>query len=175
MIVYTLEQRWVILQHYFENHGNLAECVQKLLTDFARREAPSAPYVRYLVKKKWKQLASSSINQSVKNQKQCIHPKILLQWQKVCMKRHQHQFTFVFNNWTFGRHDWNEFYIKTLVWRHTKFDWFRSWSQLTIHCVFASGLRSTYRRCRFWQKTNHFFSWSSFWSWRVYKQAKLSH
>ena len=28
-----------------------AECVRKLRTDFERREAPSAPYVRYLVKK----------------------------------------------------------------------------------------------------------------------------
>ena len=37
------------------------------------------------------------------------------------------------------------------------------------------GLRSTYRRCRFWQKKNHLFRWSSFWSWRVCKQAKLSH
>ena len=32
-------------------HGNVAECVRKLRTDFGRREAPSAPYVRYLVKK----------------------------------------------------------------------------------------------------------------------------
>ena len=31
------------------------------------------------------------------------------------------------------------------------------------------------RRCRFWQKKNYLFGWSSFWSWRVYKQAKLSH
>ena len=30
------------------------------------------------------------------------------------------------------------------------------------------GLRSTYMRCRF-------FRWSSFWSWRVYKTAKLSY
>ena len=35
-------------------------------------------------------------------------------------------------------------------------------------------LRSTYSRCRFWQK-NHLFRWSSFWSRRVCKQAKLSH
>ena len=28
MVVYTLEQRWEILQHYFENHGNVAECVK---------------------------------------------------------------------------------------------------------------------------------------------------
>ena len=27
MVVYTLEQRWEILLHYFENHGNVAECV----------------------------------------------------------------------------------------------------------------------------------------------------
>ena len=51
MIVYTLEQRWEILQHYFENHGNVAERVRKLSTNFGRREVPSAPYVRYLVKK----------------------------------------------------------------------------------------------------------------------------
>ena len=40
MVVYTLEQRSEILQHYFENHVNVAECVRKLLTDFGRREAP---------------------------------------------------------------------------------------------------------------------------------------
>ena len=34
MIAYTLEQRREILRHYFENHGNVAECVRKLCTDF---------------------------------------------------------------------------------------------------------------------------------------------
>ena len=37
------------------------------------------------------------------------------------------------------------------------------------------GLQSTYRECRFWQKKNHLFRWSSFWSWRICKQTKLSH
>ena len=27
MVVYTLEQCWEILRHYFENYGNVAECV----------------------------------------------------------------------------------------------------------------------------------------------------
>ena len=45
MIVYTLEQGWEMLPHYFENHSNVAECVRKLRTDFGRREAS------YLVKK----------------------------------------------------------------------------------------------------------------------------
>ena len=35
-------------------------------------------------------------------------------------------------------------------------------------------LRSTYRRSWFWKK-DHLFRWSSFWSWRVCKQAKLWH
>ena len=48
MAVYTLEQRWEILGHYIENHGNVLKCVQKLCTDFVRREAI---YVRCLVKK----------------------------------------------------------------------------------------------------------------------------
>ena len=55
MVVYTLEQHWELLCHYFENHDNVAECVRKLHTDFRRREAPSAPYVRNLVKKKMKE------------------------------------------------------------------------------------------------------------------------
>ena len=49
--MHTLKLRWKILRHYFENHGNIAECVRILRTDFGRREAPSAPYIRYLVKK----------------------------------------------------------------------------------------------------------------------------
>ena len=51
MVVYRLEQCWEILRHYFENHSNVAERVRKLRTDFGRRESPSGPYVRYLVKK----------------------------------------------------------------------------------------------------------------------------
>ena len=51
MVVYTLEQCCEILRDYFENHGNTAEYVRKLPTDFGRREASSAPYVRYLEKK----------------------------------------------------------------------------------------------------------------------------
>ena len=48
--MYTLE-RWEILRHYFENHGNVAECVRKLSMNFGRREALTAPYVRHFVKK----------------------------------------------------------------------------------------------------------------------------
>ena len=45
----------------------------------------------------------------------------------------------------------------------------------TLEQRWEVGLQSTYRRCRFWQKKNHLFRRSSFWSWRVCKQAKLSH
>ena len=51
MVDYTLEQRWEIWWHYFENHGNVAECVQKWCTNFGRIEASLVSYVRYLVKK----------------------------------------------------------------------------------------------------------------------------
>ena len=37
--------------HQFINHGNVVQFVRKLRTDFGRREASSAPYVCYLVKK----------------------------------------------------------------------------------------------------------------------------
>ena len=67
-----------------------------------------------------------------------MRPSILLRWQKVCVKRHQHQFTVVLSNWTFRRHHWDEFCINSLVRRHTKSNWYRIWSQLTIQCVSAS-------------------------------------
>ena len=53
MVVYTLEQRWEILRHYFGNHGNVAEYVRKLRTDFGKKRSAvsSVVYVRYLVKK----------------------------------------------------------------------------------------------------------------------------
>ena len=51
MVVYALEQRWELLQHYCENHDNVAEYLRKVRMDFGRKEAPPAPYVRYLVKK----------------------------------------------------------------------------------------------------------------------------
>ena len=40
MVVYTLEQRWEMWRHYFEYHGNVAECVRNV-----------SSVVRYLVKK----------------------------------------------------------------------------------------------------------------------------
>ena len=51
MVLNTFEKRWEILRHYFENHGNVAENVRKLRTDFGRRKAPSTSHVHYLVKK----------------------------------------------------------------------------------------------------------------------------
>ena len=123
-------------------------------------------------REKWRNLASSSIKQSMKSQKQCVHPSTLLLWQKVCVKLHHHQFTIVLYIWTFRTHHWDEFCIKTLVWCHTKFNWFRSWRQLTIQCVFTTLSRPA---IRILAKKNHLFRRSSFLSWRVCQQAKLSH
>ena len=71
--MYTLEQRWKILRHYFENHGNVAECVRKLCTYFGRREAPSALYVRNL-EKKVKETGILIDTPKRESQKQCVHP-----------------------------------------------------------------------------------------------------
>ena len=35
MVAYTLVQRWEILEHYYENHGNVAEC-KIIFSDEAR-------------------------------------------------------------------------------------------------------------------------------------------
>ena len=90
MVVYTLEQRWEILRHYLENHGNVSECVRKLRTDFGRRETPSATNIRYLVKK------VKEIGILINKPKR--EKRILLLWQKVFVTRFQHQFTVVLNN-----------------------------------------------------------------------------
>ena len=51
MVVYIrLNNAGKYCEYFFENHGIVAECLRKLSTDFGRREVPSAPYVRYLVK-----------------------------------------------------------------------------------------------------------------------------
>ena len=55
------------MRHYFENHGNVAECVRKLCTDFGRREAPSVPYVRQR-----------------EEPKKCVHPNIAAVAESVC-------------------------------------------------------------------------------------------
>ena len=89
----------IMLQNVCEN------CVQIL-----EEEKHHQLWIFVILWKHWKNLASSSINQSVKSQKQCVHPRILLLWQKVCVKRLQHQLTVVLNNWTFRRHHWDEFF-----------------------------------------------------------------
>ena len=86
------------MQHYFENHGNVAECVRKLLTDFGRRETPSAPYVRCLVKKVKK--AGSLIDKPRREKPKTVDTpeNIVAIAESVCVKRHQRQFTVVLNN-----------------------------------------------------------------------------
>ena len=73
------------------------ECVLKLRTDFVRREAQSAPYVRYLVRKVKE--TGILIGKPKREKPKTVHtPQKLLKWQKMCVKRRQHQFTVVFNN-----------------------------------------------------------------------------
>ena len=98
MVLYTFEQRCEILRHYFENHGNVAECVRKLCTDFGRREAPSALYVRYLVKKMTETGILSDKPKREKPKTVRTTENIASVAESVCVKRHQHQFTVVRNN-----------------------------------------------------------------------------
>ena len=135
----------------------LQNIVQKLRTDFGRREEPSAPYVWYLVKK-WKKLASSSINQSVKSRNTMRTPEnIDAEAESVC-ERHQRQFTAALNNRIFRKHYWDELCVKI------------------TQCVFTSlsGPVIDLQKMAILAK-KIFFRWSSFWYWRVCKQLKLTH
>ena len=115
-----------MLQNVCEN------CIQS----FGRKEAPSAPYVRYLVKKVKKTVILIDKPKREKPKTVRTPENIVAVAESVC----EATFTsnVILNNWTFRRHHWDKFCIKTLVWHHTKFNWFRSCSQLTIQCVFAS-------------------------------------
>ena len=141
----------IMLQNVCEN------CVWIL----EEEKQPSAPYVLYLMKKVKETGILIDKPKHWKSHKQCVPAIKLLLWQKVCAKRHQHLFTVVLNNCTFRRYDWDEFCIKTLVWRHTKFNWFQ--------CAFASlsGPPIDLQKMPILAKKNHLFRWSSFWSWRV--------
>ena len=86
----------VMLQNVCEN------CVR--IADFGRREAPSAPYVRYLVKKV-KETGILS-DKSKREKPKTVHTpeNIVAVAESVCVKRHQHLFTVILNNWTFRSH-----------------------------------------------------------------------
>ena len=127
-----------------------------LCTDFEKRVASAASYVRYLVKKV-KETGILIDTPKHEKRKTMRTPENLIVVAEII-------FTVVLN-------------IKPLIWRHTKFNWFRSWRQLTIKWVFASLSRSAIdlQKMAILAKKNHLFRWSSFWSWRVCKQAELSH
>ena len=84
------------MRHYFENHGNVAECVRKLLTDFVRREPPSVPDVRYLVKKVKE--TGILIDKREKPITVRTPENIAVAAESVCDAHHQHQFTVVLND-----------------------------------------------------------------------------
>ena len=96
MVVYTLEQRWKKLRHYFENHGNGAECVQKFRRGFGIREAPSAGYVRYLVKKV-KETGILADKLKREELKTVRTPENITAVAEMCVKHHQYQLTVVLN------------------------------------------------------------------------------
>ena len=48
---FTLEQRWIILEIYFQNKDNWAEIARKCRSKFGRSEAPTAPGIRKFINK----------------------------------------------------------------------------------------------------------------------------
>ena len=119
---------------------------------------------------------SSSINQSVKSLKQCIHPRILLLCQKVCeapsisIQRCSQQLNI----------------------SETSLRWIlpEGLGMTPFKVQLVQELKSIDHSMRFciakwacdrltedadFHKKNHLFRWSSFWSCRVCKQAKLLH
>lgn len=51
MIRFTLEERWEILEIYFQNKDNFAEIVRKCRTKFGRNNAPTEAGIRKFIKK----------------------------------------------------------------------------------------------------------------------------
>ena len=77
-----------------------------------RREAPPAPYVRDLMEKV-KETGIFIYKPKREKSETVRAPKnIAAVAESVFVKRHQHQFTIVLNNWAFRKHHWDEFCIK---------------------------------------------------------------
>ena len=106
MVVFTLEKRWEILWHCFENHGNVEECVRKLCRDFERRKALSTPHVLYLAKK----VKETGIHiDKPKGEK----PKIIMRTpENIVDVAENVQFTVALSNWIFRWYYCDEFCIK---------------------------------------------------------------
>ena len=150
MIVYTLEQRCEILRYYFENHGNVAECVRKLRTDFGRRQAPSAPYIRYLVKKVTE--TGIFIDKPKREKPKTVHTpeNIAAVAESVCeasstsIHRRSQQLNI------------SETSLRRIL--HKDLGMMQHKIQLVQEFkLIDHAMRSTYRRCRFWQNKNQLF------------------
>ena len=135
----------------------------KIAYGFWKKRSTDSSICSLSCEKKRKKLAASSINQSVKSQKQCVNPRILLLWQNVCeepstsIHRRPQQLNTL------------EISLRRILHKdlgHTKFNWFRSWRQMTIQCVFASisGPAIDLQKILIFSKKNHLIRWSSFWS-----------
>ena len=173
MVVHTIEQRWV-LWHYFENHSNVAECVRKLRTDFGRREAPSAPYVRYLMEKvKETGILSDKLKRekpktmsTPKNRCIAAVPESVCEAPSTSFYRRSQQLNI-------SAASLKRILHKSLGMMPYKVQLLQELKPIH-HSMRFRFVKWNYRRCRFWQKKNYLFRWSSFWSWRVCNQAKFS-
>ena len=85
MVACTLEQRRERLRHYFENHGNVAECVQ----NFGRREASSTPHICFLAKK-LKEIGTLIDKPKCEKPKTVRAPENIVAVLESEVKRHQH-------------------------------------------------------------------------------------
>ena len=151
--------------------------MRKLCTDFGRRQAPSALYVRYLVKKV-KEICILIDKPKRESQKQSAHPRILLLWQKVCVKRHQHQFTAVLKvQLNILEIPLRRILPKDLGMTPYKNQLVQELKPIDHPLRFRFAKRACDRLTKDgdFVKKNYLFRWSSFLTWRVCKQAKWSH
>ena len=116
------------------------------------------PYVRYLMKKV-KETGILIDKPKRENPKTVRTPEnIAVVAESVC-EAPSTLIHFVLYNRTFRKHRWDEFCIKTLVWRHTKFNWFRSWRK---YLFLENALKN------YW-----IFSQISFFIWKYKPSGKL--
>ena len=160
MVVYTLEQCWEILRHYFENHGNVGACVRKLRQHHQLR-------MFIILWKKWKKLTSSGRtpeNIAAVTESVCEPPSTSIHRRSQQLNISETPLTRILHK-DLGTTPYKVHLVQQLksIDHPMRFR-FAKWAcdRFTEDADFG-------------KKKNHLFIWSSFWSWRICKQAKLLH
>ena len=136
--------------------NNVAECLRTLLTDFGRREALSAPYVRYLVKKV-KEIGIIIDKPKHVKPKAMRTPENIAAVEESVYEAPSTSILCRSQQLNISETSLRRILHKDLGMTPYKVKLFQELKTIDHPMRFRFGKWATYRKCRFWQKKNHLF------------------